>query len=280
MTRTRKRAASPVGPTSVLTTSSEHRKAIAKLIEQLAHRHSTWNVFSDFVEMSAISISNSVDRAQRDGREQRYAEIVKRYKPDETVLFPQMFAELVSALEVGFDDVLGRLFHDLELHNKWTGQFFSPYALAQMLARVTLGQREEIDAALATKGFITALEPASGGGAMMIALAEVLKGEGINYQRALHVTAVDVDLKCVHMTYLQLALLGIPAVVVHGNSLTLEEHGRWYTPMHVIGGWTYRLRRDGTASTANTPSGPTLVEADATAEVTELQFKLGLEGAA
>jgi hypothetical protein len=31
-------------------------------------------------------------------------------------------------------------------------------------------------------------------------------------------------------------MLHIPAVVVHGNALTLEEHSRWLTPAHIMGG--------------------------------------------
>jgi hypothetical protein len=278
VTRAKQQAAPHVSETT-----TDHRKQMARLIEQLAHRHSAWNVFSDFVEVSAISISNAVDLAQRTDREARYHEIVKRYTTDEFALFPQMFNELVLALETGFDDVLGRLFHDLELHNKWTGQFFSPYSLAQGMARMTIGGRDEIERAMAAKGYLTALEPASGGGAMMIALAEAMKAEGVNYQQALHVTAVDVDLKCVHMTYLQLALLGVPAIVVHGNSLSLEERSRWRTPMHMMGGWTWRLGRDRTAARAPAVVERTSTEVEpavASAVATDFQFHLGLEGAA
>jgi hypothetical protein len=57
------------------------------------------------------------------------------------------------------------------------------------------------------------------------------------------VTAVDVDPKCVHMSYLQFSLLHIPAVIIHGNSLSLEEFGRWYTPAHIMNGWNWKLRR-------------------------------------
>jgi hypothetical protein len=57
------------------------------------------------------------------------------------------------------------------------------------------------------------------------------------------VTAVDVDPKCVHMSYLQFSFLHIPAVIVHGNSLTLEEFDRWYTPAHILHGWDWKLRR-------------------------------------
>jgi hypothetical protein len=32
------------------------------------------------------------------------------------------------------------------------------------------------------------------------------------------------------MTYIQSLLYGIPAIVIHGNSLTSEEWSRWYSP--------------------------------------------------
>ena len=35
---------------------------------------------------------------------------------------------------------------------------------------------------------------------------------------------------CFHMTYLQLSIRGIPALVTHGNSLTLESFARAWTP--------------------------------------------------
>ncbi|KLD25658.1 hypothetical protein TB9_23445, partial [Xanthomonas perforans] len=49
-------------------------------------------------------------------------------------------------------------------------------------------------------------------------------------------------------------LLHIPAVVIVGNALTLEEREHWFTPAHVIGGWNTRLaareRREVAASPA------------------------------
>lgn len=45
------------------------------------------------------------------------------------------------------------------------------------------------------------------------------------------------------MSYLQLSLLHIPAVVIHGNSLSLQVWSRWHTPAHVLGGWRRRLER-------------------------------------
>lgn len=95
----------------------DQQKELVKLITSLAYRHSPWQVFSDFAEMAAISISNAVDLAQRDGREARYMEILKRYRPDELAEFPKMLAALTLALEEELSDVLGSTFHDLELCN-------------------------------------------------------------------------------------------------------------------------------------------------------------------
>src|SRR6201999_3693776 len=97
-------------------------------------------VFADFAEMAAISISNAVDFAQAGGREARYLEVVKRYSKEEIGKFPQMLAHLVEALEADPSDVLGKTFHDLELHNKWAGQFFTPFSVCQMMAKMTLDQ--------------------------------------------------------------------------------------------------------------------------------------------
>ena len=218
-------------------------KELVKLFEKLAHRHDRWKVFADFCEMAATAWSNRVDPTHYEKREARYLEIVKTYDRSEMALFPQALGHLVMALEDGMTDVLGRVFHALELHNKYAGQFFTPDAVCQMMAAVTVGDGAEVRERIARRGFVTAMEPAVGSGAMVIALAKAMMEAGINYQQHLHVTAVDVDPKCVHMAYVQFALLHIPAVVIHGNSLAVQEYDHWHTPAHVMGGWVERLRQ-------------------------------------
>lgn len=216
---------------------------ITKLIGELAHRHGAWQVFADFCEMAALSLSNAVDLGQFDKREERYLEVIKRYRKDELARFPEVLAALTQGLEAGMTDILGRTFHDLELHNKWAGQFFTPYPLCEMMAKMMLSDEVEIRSKIERRGFITAHEPAVGSGAIVIALASAMREMGINYQRHLHVTAIDVDAKCVHMAYAQFALLHIPATIVHGNTLTLEEWSHWNTPAHILDGWRWKLQR-------------------------------------
>lgn len=219
------------------------RKLLVHLMEQLSAKngHGAWRIFGDFVAMAALAISNSVDLRMREAREAEYMQLVKRYEPEDMQLFPQMLAALVDELESGMTDCLGSVFHDLELHNKYAGQFFSPYVLCQMMAQMSFHDSKHL---VEERGYVKALEPAAGGGAMVIALAHTMRDAGVNYQKALHVTAVDVDIKCVHMCYTQLALLHVPAVVIHGNSLTLEEWSHWYTPAHYLGLWGMKLFRE------------------------------------
>jgi hypothetical protein len=218
----------------------DHAKQIEKLLRANAYRHSLHQVFGDWVEMAAIAIANTCDLQRRETREARYLAIAKRYDRDEMTRFAQMLGELVEELEGGFQDALGRLFMALELGNHWKGQFFTPYSVCQAMARMQLA---DVATLVADRGYVTIADPCSGGGAMLIAAAEAIGDAGLNYQQVMHASAQDLDATAVHMTYLQLALLHVPAVVVHGDSLRMEENDRWYTPAHYMGAWGVRLRR-------------------------------------
>lgn len=223
--------------------SNQHRKNIIKLMRENACRHQLYDVFRDFVEMAALAISNSADLIRRERREQRYMEIVKRYNADEVARFPQMFGELTLALEAEPCDLLGQVFHELELSSAERGQFFTPYHLCEAIAQLEVRDGEELREKIRQRGFVTVSEPACGAGAMIIAMASVMQKQGINFQQHMHVTAIDVDSRAVHMAYLQFSLLGIPALIIEGNALTLEERDHWYTPFHVMGMWDTKLRR-------------------------------------
>ncbi|UEP39696.1 N-6 DNA methylase (plasmid) [Burkholderia ambifaria] len=234
-----------------------HQAELVKLMKQFGYSHQTNTVFADFVEMAAIAMSNSVDKAQFDPREKRYLEIVGKYKPDEVQLFARMFAELTLSFEhrLGVDedlppgalpcpgnltDVLGETYMMLDIGNDRAGQFFTPYQVSRLMAGITIGSRSD---AIEQDGFMRMQEPACGAGGMVIATADALLSIGQNYQQTLHATCIDIDARCVHMTYLQLSMMHVPAIIVHGNALTMEVWGMWYTPAHILGGWRSKLRQ-------------------------------------
>jgi N-6 DNA Methylase len=214
---------------------------LGKLMQAASQRHHLWDVFSDFCEMAACSIANAVDLRQRDEREARYMRIIGKYDKAEQALFPEMLAALVERMEAGPDDVLGKLFSELELYNAGRGQFFTPYSLCEVMARMQI-QPERMRQAIEERGFITVSEPACGAGAMMIAFATAMREAGFEPQRHMHATCQDIDSRGVHMCYLHLSLLHIPAVVILGNTLAVECREAWYTPAHILGGWSFKLK--------------------------------------
>ncbi|NEI71020.1 N-6 DNA methylase [Rhizobium lusitanum] len=221
--------------------SNPHLQSIIKLFESLRYRHDLYGVFSDWCECAAISLSNAIDLNTREKREQRYMDIVKRYERHELEVFPQILGEVVMALETAPQDILGSTFHALELHNKARGQFFTPYELCRLMAQLQVSGKEP-EAIIKERGFLTAHEPAVGAGATVIALAEALMDAGVNYQQHLHVVAVDVDPRAVHMSYVQFSLMHIPAHVIVGDTLRMTFSEDWYTPAHIMGGWSRKLR--------------------------------------
>jgi len=224
---------------------TNHQKAIADEMRKVSGRHTIYQVFNDFVEMAALALRNTCDFANRDARERRYLDIEGKYERKDVKAFRRMMGELIAAMEAGPEDVLGAVFHDLELGNKYTGQFFTPYHVSYMMAKMTMHDLKGHPALQEPGGFITAAEPACGAGGMIVAMAHACMDEAVNFQEQLHVMAVDVDPRCVHMSYVQAALLGIPAIIHLGNSLTLDIREAWPTPAHITGLWAYRLHRRG-----------------------------------
>ena len=224
----------------------DYCKAIIDDIKSIATRHTAWSVFEDWVKMSAICFSNIVDLKQRELREAEYMETIRKYTPEEQKLFGEMLGKLTLALEKeiatdGIKDLLGQIFHSLELHNKYKGQYFTPPDICNLMGSITLNSKQHQEE-LSQKGYITLMDECVGSGGLVLGFAKAMRDNKLNCQKQLVVYCRDIDIKCVHMTYLQLSLYGIPAVVIHGDTLKNEEWSRWYTPMYILHGWRFRER--------------------------------------
>lgn len=226
--------------------ADEHQQAIIKTIEELSRTHGLDRVWSDWVEISAIALAR-LDKTQFDRREDRYLQIVKSYSKAELEQLVQAFSHLVMAFDYQVQndeitDVLGSIFMALNMGNSRSGQFFTPFEVSYLMAKITAPENH-IKNLIEKNGYVTLAEPASGAGGMILAYARTMKDDGHNHQQTLHVTATDIDSRCVHMTFIQMALLHIPGIVIHGNALSLEEWGHWFTPAHIVGGWSRKLRQ-------------------------------------
>lgn len=209
----------------------DEKKEIIKRIESIAGKYSAYEVFSDWIRCCALAISNNTTPMQLQGkiwenREKAYMDTISRYTTQEAGLFPEMLALLAMVLEKNMEDVLGDIYMSSGMGNKAAGQFFTPYHLSELCAELTALEPDE-------SGIYRVSEPSCGGGGMIIAMAKALKNRGVNYQRKMQVVAQDLDWKGVYMCYLQLSLLGIPAICAQGDTLT-EPYKKGYPPDRVL----------------------------------------------
>lgn len=214
-------------------------KEIIKRIESANYRINKNQFIADVFECGAISISNTVDFTHKDEREETYQRIMQKYDLSEreliAELFGMIFALLSSVVYDGgvFDDYLGELFMHCNQYNKKTGQYFTPYYVSHFMAKTAI--RDDVRSLAENDGIITICDPYSGGGGMLVGALDVLKNDyGINYTRNCFMEGADIDIRCVHMTYLQLSLAGVPAIVKHQNSLTRELWSVWKTPAFIF----------------------------------------------
>ena len=195
----------------------DYKKEIIKAINSISGSYSRYNIFSDWIQMCSLSMQNACclihNRCWRD-REELYLSVAKRYGEKELQMFSQMFVWLGDALTEELSDVLGAIYMEAGMGSKYTGQFFTPFHLSELCARVGIETKD-----LPETKHISLNEPSCGGGGMVIAACKVLHEAGFDFQRRLDVVAQDLDWKGVYMTYLQLSLIGCRAVVVQGDTL-------------------------------------------------------------
>ena len=195
-----------------------HKKDIIKTINQISGKYSAYEVFTDWIRCMAMSISNSVTPFHGSlwkEREETYMSTISKYSLDERNMICEMTAWLVETLGDGPDDVLGDIYMKSGMGSKAAGQFFTPFHLSELCARIAT-----TDLITSYDGGVVELsEPSCGGGGMIIAVAKVLQEAGINYQQKMDVVAQDLDWKGVYMCYVQLSLLGIDAICVQGDTL-------------------------------------------------------------
>lgn len=208
------------------------KKEIMDTILKMSGAHSPYNIFTDWIEMCAISIQNSCclvhNKIWKD-REQLYIDTARRYNESELSEFARMFVLLGEALTENMSDVLGEIYMESGMGSKYTGQFFTPFHLSELCARTGIDLND-----LPETGHISLHEPSTGGGGMIIAACKVLHEAGFDFQRRLDVVAQDLDWKGVYMTYLQLSLIGCRAIVVQGDTLCEPYDPKRTDPAHIL----------------------------------------------
>lgn len=192
-------------------------KGFTAHFKELCQRSERWTIWYDFLEMTAIAISNSVDSNHFEQREKQFNKIRARYTDKEYRHFQMMASEMVQDLEERPDqDYLGTMYMELELNDKDHGQVFTPYSLCRMCADHTVMHADEV---IAQKGYCTVYDPTVGAGALLIAARNKLNDMGYGSDQAYFV-GQELMHSTAHMAYVQLSLLGCAGVIACGNTLS------------------------------------------------------------
>lgn len=195
-----------------------------------------WEVFSDFLSLAASELD--MVRIRTPESMEHCRKICARYEASDIANMQEMFCLMVCALEAKFHDFLGAIFMELELGDNFRGQYFTPYSVQCLMARMLMpGVRDTIR----REGIASVSDPACGAAGMLIAYAECLLEADINPSMHMFGSCIDIDPVAADMAFIQLSLLGIAAEVVTGNTLTMQFNRVRYTPVYYLNDFEKRL---------------------------------------
>jgi hypothetical protein len=178
----------------------EQTRELVSIIDHIARgTGSRGKVFDDFLTMTLCSLSGGQ-------MEEEYLAVAKHYSTRETGKrpidqVPILLAKLVQLMEDTRADILGEIFEGAITYGE-NGQFLTPEHLADLMARLLDG------------GGDTVHDPCCGTGRLLLAAAK------INHNRLF--IGQDVDVRCVKITTINLALRGLYGYVLWGNTLSNE----------------------------------------------------------
>jgi hypothetical protein len=139
----------------------------------------------------------------------------------------RLFSLYVYAVEdMPFADILGELFMRLDVNSVRAGQFFTPFPIAEFMAKVHFDSDTFMNQAK-EKGSVTVNDPACGSGVMLLAFAKVVHDAlGRDGTNKLELYGMDTDIRCVHMCRIQLRLNGLDGFGKMAGRLGLMKGAR------------------------------------------------------
>lgn len=177
-----------------------YKKEFLSIFNSLCGRHGRWEVWSDFIQLTAIDISNATDKGNAPKRATDARNIAKKYSKDEIKRMAEMLMQMVYAIDENPDqDFLGELYMTCELGNDHAGQFFTPYNVCQAMSEISFDPARFED-----KGFVSVNDCACGAGALLVSFANACKRHDINYQQKVMFVAQDIDYTVGLMCYMDI----------------------------------------------------------------------------
>lgn len=190
-----------------------------KAFHEMSARYGRSELWYDYIDMHAIALANTCDLRCRDAREERYKAIVQKYDEKTVQQFAVLTAITMTALlENPEQDFLGTVYHNLGLSKSQAGQFFTPYNVGQMMARINMPDSLVLD----KSRILRVNDPCCGAGCLLLAgynvMREQLESTDPDWDKYVLFVAQDIDPLVCKMCYINLsnalALIDKPVWVI------------------------------------------------------------------
>lgn len=213
--------------------TSPVKEMIATLEEDRGYSHWQQAYHRDMVTCWTIVLRNALEPQDEEWRqrEHEYLALVEKYGATTIRVWSEVMGKLLLHAKTERRDYLGEITMGLGMGAKDRGQFFTPYSMSLLAAQMAF-DKPSVLKAIETKGYVSINEPSCGSGGMIVAYAQTMLSAGLNIED-MRVVAQDIDRHCVNMTYVQMWIYDIPAVVIRGDTLKAEEHEVLITPAYM-----------------------------------------------
>jgi hypothetical protein len=219
-----------------------------KHLEMIASRgHNLHSVFCAWVELTACVMAgpdmnlrftaHAIQQgltgwsrmARVANREDEYIAQAKRWKEKDLEQFGHALgAFLLESADDPYTDLLGPTHQDTlgTRGQQHGGEFHTPQVLCEAIARMAFS---DLETRLRPDQPVTVLEPAGGAGAMLLAIMPVLINLNLP-PTILQVTSWDISKTASDMCFINMTVAGIPAHIVHGDTLRMKQFNSWVNP--------------------------------------------------
>lgn len=221
---------------------NQYSERFVETFNDAAKKSSRANLFDDFLKLSAAVLRRDEKTFDEVDNKELHCELFSllavalEWNISEKVLRDKVLGidlkiPTDSSHKLRYRDELGEIFHALELFDQGGGQVFTPQHTADIMGETTF-TAELIKRELQANGRVVIREDCCGSGALLFGGLNALLKLNVNPNHFALVLAGDTDVRCVLMSFIQLSLYMIPAVVACRNALTDEIQGEEFiTPI-------------------------------------------------
>ena len=194
-------------------------------ILQMGYR--SYNIFDDWLDLMIFALMRDDDK---------YLEIVKKYNNDVSEIgkrpidhFAKAFGQLINEMKESNKEMLGQIYMNWNIANKYTGQYFTPPHIARLMALITKPRGGTLS------------DPCCGSGIMFIETCKIMTNLQLNNSLFI---GQDIDYTCVRMCALNLLFFNLNGYVILGNTLKVEYRNVYQTHRSIWGGSIRELSQE------------------------------------